>query len=183
MKRYQKQITFSLIVFSLVLGVFLGTARHYQGKDKATLQASGVKSQVSGYDPCSGSLALAGIESNCPNQSKPDTQQSESNVITQVTSSPIASRTTSSNSYTPYVYNPSLPSAPQCNQSLKQSALDYRNSSIAYENALHNSWTSGLPADSSYYADAKAKEDARHVAALAKIEQQYQQSLAQAYCS
>lgn len=171
----------------MLLGVSVVIANHRKDTNLASRHESGNNQSVSNYDSCSGSLPIEGLVASCPKQSESVSQQSETTATPQGISLPSTSRTTSSSNtytpYSPYAYNPTSPYSSQCNQNLKQSAANYRDSSIAYENSLHNSWTTGIPADSSYYADAKAKEDARHQAALAKIEQQYQQDLAQANCS
>jgi len=112
-----------------------------------------------------------------------ETSNQSSNIPTSnsPTYKPSSTTQPSTNSSTPT--QNTAPATPQCNQALKNSAESSRDSAIAYENAKHNNWKYGGSYDSSYYYDAKAQEDARHEAELARIEQKYQQDLAAAHCN
>jgi hypothetical protein len=132
-------------------------------------------------------------------ENKQETNQSESKKINDKTEAikPVetqpapAPKANTSSSQTPVAAalqpnNVTVPAAPTCNISLKESYAKSYNSQVAYENIVHANWRYSGDAStmqSSYYAREKGVELARHEAKLAQLLVDYQQKLSTINCS
>lgn len=176
----KKPIVITAIALVILLGTGLMVVNKNRSSNKIIVQPASQNDNTSGLR----------VTSADPNQNLfPNSQQStQSNNQSSSNSNTTSGNSSSSSStnkptYT-YPTTPAQPTTPAtCNEKLKASYAASRDAAIAYENAKHNSWGYGGPIDSSYYADAKAAEDARHNAELANIEANYQTKLASINCS
>lgn len=100
----------------------------------------------------------------------------------QSVSSPQQSSATQSAGPSSYLSSNSNPT-PTCNAQLKASYDSKKAADMAYEETKHNSYNPPAPRDSSDWGNLMDIENARHNAAVATIESDYQAKLSSIYCS